>query len=126
MSKRNFAVLGAVAVSLAGCISSGTEVTATQASQFKVGATTEQQVIAALGQPEQTATNTDGTKVDTYLHTSAHATAATYVPIVGLFAGGAKGTTRSVTFTFNAKGVLKSESSSSSQENVHTGLLNQH
>ena len=126
MLKGNFVVAVAVAVSLAVCVSSGTEVTATQASQFKVGTTTEQQVIAALGAPEQTTTNTDGTKVDTYLHTSAHATAATYVPIVGLFAGGAKGTTRSVTFTFNAKGVLKSESSSSSQENVHTGLLNQH
>jgi len=116
----------ATVAALAGCMSSGTKVTATEASQFKVGTTTEQQVIAALGQPEQSETQTDGTKVETYTHTAAHATAASYVPIVGLFAGGAKGATQSVTFTFNPHGVLKSESSSHGHEDVHTGLFNQH
>ncbi len=111
---------------LSACVSSGTEVTTTEASNFKVGITTEQQVVAAIGQPEQTQTLPDGSKIDTYVHTSVHATAASYIPVVGLFAGGAKGSNDSTTFTFNEKAVLEAISSTSGHTDVHSGLLNQH
>lgn len=115
-----------LAVMVAGCVSSGTKVTQQQAAAFEVGKTTEAQVLAALGAPNQTSTLSDGTRKDIYMHVSAHANAASYIPIVGLFAGGAKGTNDTATSTFTPDGVLMSTSSSSGQTSVNTGLANQH
>ncbi len=125
MSTKRILPLSIAVASIMGCVSSGTKVTQQQISAFEVGKTTEAQVIAALGPPNGTATATDGTKSDVYMHVAAHATAATYIPIVGAFAGGAKSTTDSVTFNFDAHGMLKSSSSSSGQNTVNTGLANQ-
>ena len=119
-------LLATIAILTAGCMSSGTKVTSDQLAQFKVGSTTESQVMASLGQPNNVSTLQDGTRIDTYAHTAAHANGASYVPIVGLFAGGASGTTDSVVFTYDAQGVLRSTSSNRSQTNVNTGLANQH
>ena len=90
-----------------------------------MGKTSEAQVLAALGAPNQTSTLSDGTRMDIYMHISAHATAASYIPVVGLFAGGAKGTNDTATFTFTPDGVLKSTASSSGTTNVNTGFANQ-
>jgi hypothetical protein len=118
--------IGLIAAALmAGCVSSGTKVTHDQIAAFEVGKTTEAQVIAAFGTPTSVSFLQDGTKSDVYLHTAAHATAATYVPVVGLFAGGAKGTTDTAVFNFDQNGVLKSTSSSTAQSDVRTGLANQ-
>jgi outer membrane protein assembly factor BamE (lipoprotein component of BamABCDE complex) len=115
-----------LAVVVAGCVSSGTKVTQEQAAAFEVGKTTEAQIIAALGAPNQSSTLSDGTRLDIYMHISAHANAASYIPVVGLVAGGAKGTNDTATFTFTPDRVLKSTSSSSGTTNVNTGLANQH
>ena len=119
------AITGVIACAALACVSSGTKVTQTQLSEFHVGATTEGQILAELGPPTTTATFTDGSKMDIYAHTAAHANAASYVPVVGLFAGGAKGNSQSVTFNFDSKGILKSTSSSDTQIKVNTGLTNQ-
>jgi outer membrane protein assembly factor BamE (lipoprotein component of BamABCDE complex) len=111
---------------MVGCVSSGTKVTQEQAAAFEVGKTTEAQVRAALGAPNQTSRISDGTRLDIYTHISAHANAASYIPIVGLFAGGATGTNDTATFTFTPDGVLKSSSTSSGTTNVNTGIANQH
>lgn len=123
---QNKIILISLAVMVAACVSSGTKVTQQQAAAFEVGKTTEAQVVAALGAPNQTSTLSDGTRLDIYMHIDAHANAASYIPVVGLFAGGAKGTNDMATFTFTSAGVLKSTSSSSGTTNVNTGLANQH
>jgi outer membrane protein assembly factor BamE (lipoprotein component of BamABCDE complex) len=109
----------------AGCVSSGTKVTQAQLSALVPGETTEAQVIAAYGPPTSVSYLADGTKSDVYLHSAAHATAASYVPVVGLFAGGAKGSTDMAVLLFDKNGVLKSTSSTAAQTDVHTGLANQ-
>lgn len=109
----------------AGCVSSGTKVTAQQATAFEAGKTSEAQVIAALGRPNSVSVLADGTKIDIYMHIAAHATAASYVPIVGLFAGGAKGDSDTAVFTFGPDGVLQSTSTSTSHSDVNTGIANQ-
>lgn len=126
MQISRYALAIATFAALAGCVSSGTRVTGAQTASFKVGVSTERQVIAALGAPQASATATDGTKTDTYLYTTEHATAATWIPVVGLLAGGAKQATKSVTFNFTATGLLASESTASGVTKVRTGLLNQH
>ena len=118
-------IVAVIACAAVACVSSGTKVTQTQLSDFHVGATTEGQVLAELGPPTTTSTFTDGSKMDIYAHTAAHANAASYVPVVGLFAGGAKGSTQSVTLNFDSQGILRSTSSSNTQVNVNTGLANQ-
>lgn len=118
-------ILCCIALAAAGCVSSGTKVTGDQLAQFKDGTTTEAQIVAKLGPPNSASTSTDGSKTDIYVHIAASANAASYIPVVGLFAGGAKGTNDSVVFNFDSKGVLKSHSSSTGQMALNTGLLNQ-
>lgn len=124
MAIRN--VIGAAALALmAGCASSGTMVTANQAAQFEKGKATRAQVIAQLGQPNASTVLNDGTQIDVYVHAYAAANGASYVPVVGLLAGGASGTTNTATFTFGKDGVLKAVTTSSGQAQSKTGLLNQ-
>lgn len=121
-----FGVLNISAGPLAGgCASSGTKVTADQLAGFKAGVTTEAEVIAALGPPNNTSTHADGTKTDMYMHVAMSMHAASFIPVVGLFAGGASHSTDSAILTFDAHGVLKSVSSSTGHNDMNTGLLNQ-
>jgi hypothetical protein len=124
MIDRQF-IVASLGCIMAGCVSSGTKVTADQQAAFQSGTTTEAQIIAKLGQPNNIATLSDGSKMDSYTHIAASANAINYVPIVGLFAGGAKSTTDSVMFTFDPQGILKSTTSNHGQSNVNTGLANQ-
>jgi hypothetical protein len=89
-------------------------------SAFTVGKTTVADVIKANGKPNGETTNSDGTESIIYSRTSAHAKAATFVPVVGMFAGGAKGTTEVVTFVFNSDGTLKSANKTTS--NIDCGM----
>jgi hypothetical protein len=102
-----------------------THVTAEQASASQVGVTTEADVIAKLGDPNMVSTNPDGTKIDTYMHVASSANAVNYIPVVGLFAGGAKSSSETVNFTFDSHNILKSTSSNRTNVNVNTGLANQ-
>ncbi len=114
-----------VALSLAGCVSSGTKVTNEQAQAFKKGETTKEDVIKALGEPNTVTNAADGTVTLAYVHMSAAATPATYIPYVGLLAGGATGSTNTVALVFDKNGKLSSYSSTSSNVETNTGLLNQ-
>jgi uncharacterized protein (DUF697 family) len=70
-------------------------------------------------------TISDGTRIDIYMYMSARANTESYVPVIGLFAGGVKATNNTATFTFAPDLVLKSTSSSSGTTTVNTGLLDQ-
>lgn len=109
---------------LAGCTTgSGTRIEASQISQFKVGITTYDQVVQALGPPVSTVQNSDGTKAIVYANTNAKIRGATFIPVVGLFAGGADVKSQSVVFTFNADGTLKNYSTSDTQVCSNNGLM---
>jgi hypothetical protein len=62
---RNFLGL-ATAFLLAGCASVGTKVSEQQAQSFQVGKSTYSDVVATLGNPTSTTTNSSGTKVAIY------------------------------------------------------------
>lgn len=118
-------ITAGMGVYLAACVSSGTKVTPAQMSAFQIGRTTEAEVISQLGAPNATSIGIDGSKCDVYMHVSAHANGASYIPIVGLFAGGAKGDSNTAVFNFRPDGILKSTSSSAAHTDVNTGLANQ-
>jgi outer membrane protein assembly factor BamE (lipoprotein component of BamABCDE complex) len=108
---------------LMGCATSGTKVTADQAAQFRRGSTTEAELIAKLGEPTATVHSANGTTVDTYVYARGTADAASYIPVVGLFAGGAKGSATTATFVFDSDKILKDYTTSSSTTHVKTGVL---
>lgn len=101
-------------LALAG--SAAAKVTADDAAQFKVGTATLSEIEHKLGKPQATTTNSDGTVVITYVSLRTHVKGATFVPVVGLFAGGASAQMDTVAFTFGPDGVLKSTSTSATDE----------
>ena len=97
----------AVAGSLAGCVSSGNTLILDESrvSQVKEGLTKDQ-VRNLIGEPEGMSTN-NKTEVWSYMHTEAQANAASFIPIVGLFAGGATGRSSSLILVFDADGKVQ-------------------
>ena len=81
-------------------------ITDQQMASLKVGTTTYTDVVAQFGRPMTVETSSDGSKVATYSTTKTHTKAASWIPIVGLFAGGAQSDTVSDELTFDSKGVL--------------------
>ena len=112
-------------VAISGCATSGTKVTPADMAGFQQGRSTEAQVIGRLGQPNSMSTGPDGTKTDMYIYAQASANAASYIPVVGLLAGGTTSKTTTATFVFDSQGVLRSTSSGQGHSNLNTGLLNQ-
>jgi len=82
---------------------------------FKVGVDTLATVIAKLGNPNSTNAASDGTVVISYMTVNTRIKGASFIPIVGLFAGGATGKSRGKSFTFGADGLLKAYSSNNFQ-----------
>jgi len=79
---------------------------------FTVGVDTIATITAKLGTPNSTESASDGTTTIRYMAIRTKVKGASFIPIVGLFAGGAKGKSSTKTFTFDAAGVLKSYGSS--------------
>lgn len=87
---------------------------------FQTGVDTIKTVVTKLGRPNSTETNSDGTVTVRYLRVRTHVKGASFVPVIGLFAGGAKGKTTTKSFTFGADGLLKSYSSGDFQTECST------
>ena len=94
---------------LTACASSGTMLTTEDAASFEPGVTTMADVVDRFGEPQGTTTLPDGRKQLTYVYTETQMKAATFVPIVGLFAGGADSQSSAITFSFDPDGVLLDE-----------------
>ena len=110
---------------LVGCATSGTKVSAADVASFRQGQSTETEVVSRLGEPNGSSSAPDGTKTDMYIYAQASANAASYIPVVGLLAGGATSKSTTAIFMFDNQGVLRSISTGQSHSNVNTGLLNQ-
>ena len=75
-------------------------------ADFKVGVSTSAEIIGKLGKPNTVEQSSDGHKTLTYSSSRTHVKGATFVPIVGLFAGGATGDVTWDRFEFGSDGVL--------------------
>jgi hypothetical protein len=110
--------IGVIAI-LCGCASIGTDVKDSQLSAFQIGVTTRSDVIRTLGPPESEAVSSSGDRSMVYAETHFHTKAASFIPIVGLFAGGAKGQSSSVVLRFDRNGRLAEVTNS--RTDVDTG-----
>lgn len=109
------------ALALTGCVSHGVQVSAEKVAQFKPGVTTEADVVAALGQPS-TVTSANGQRIITYSGAQAQARPASFIPIVGLFAGGADVRYSMTMFKFGADGKLIDTSQTNGASGASTGF----
>jgi outer membrane protein assembly factor BamE (lipoprotein component of BamABCDE complex) len=112
----------AQSVLLCACVSSGTQVKQTSLDQFHEGTTTEADVTKALGPPQGRNVSSDGTHQLVYVYMHAHAKGASYIPVVGLFAGGAKGNSTAVRFDFDSSGKLTHYAANQTATDVNTGI----
>lgn len=109
-------------LALAACVSTGTQIKEDQLKSFEKGKTTITDVRTALGEPNSTALNPDGTRTLVYIYTQAQARPASFIPLVGAFVGGADSRSNMVMLRFDAAGVLLDYSSSESTFGTGTGL----
>ena len=91
---------------LAGCAASGVQVTQDVATQFTEGVTTEAEIRARLGNPTSTII-ANGTKTITYTGAQYRTNAASFIPVVGLFAGGGDYSVSVAAYQIGATGVLE-------------------
>lgn len=112
----------AAAALVAGCAAGGIRVNESQLAAFKPGEATRDQVIAALGAPTMQTRLADGTSLVIYSYYEARVRPATFIPIVGAFAGGSDSTSTTATLRFDAAGKLLDTSTSSSAYGTGTGL----
>lgn len=111
----------AIMLLLGGCVTGGTQVSRAQSQQFHNGVTTQADVEAALGAPQMVQEMPDGVLV-IYSGMQARVKAATFIPIVGLFAGGSHVQQSTVTFKFGQDGKLQRASSGQYSADAHAGL----
>ncbi len=96
------AIIPFLALTLAGCAWSGPQDAEQGSLQFEAGVTTQSEVFARLGQPNETTWRPDGTIVDVYV----------FVPVADMPAANAR--SRVITVKFDSSGKLLSYSNSNS------------
>lgn len=105
---------------LVGCMSAGVEVMPEQMATFRRGATTLQEVTAALGPASVQTTLDDGSMLLVYTYVTSRPHPESYLPFIGSLIGGADTRSSATVFLFDTRGVLKSANTTTS--NVGTGL----
>ncbi|MBB5463583.1 hypothetical protein [Paraburkholderia sp. Cpub6] len=87
---------------------------------FRRGVTTLQEVTATLGPASVQTALDDGSMLLVYTYVTSRPHPENYIPIIGALVGGADTHTSAAVFLFDARGVLKSANTTTS--NVGTGL----
>jgi hypothetical protein len=105
---------------LAGCMSAGVEVRPEQMSSFRPGVTTLQDVTAMLGPASVQTALDDGSTLLVYTFVTSRPHPESFLPFIGSLVGGADTRSSATVFLFDAHGMLKSASTTTS--NVGTGL----
>lgn len=105
---------------LAGCMTVGTKVDPNVVNTFQPGVTTIRDAEAKLGQPNQVSHDSDGRTVLVYVYVKSHASGASYIPIVGIFAGKGIADNVSTALVFDKGG--KFVKSTTSQGHIEEGM----
>jgi len=119
-------LLAVVALVLGACASAGNmalkdENEKSVAARVVEGKTTKQEVQAAYGQPTQTTFTDGGNEIWTYRYAYATPKAINFVPVVGIFAGGADVQTKELVVMFDKANVVMKFSMREAQQEVSRG-----
>ena len=110
-----------LALLVSGCATVGKEIAPSQLAGFRKGETTIDEVVARLGTPTASSVTSTGQRTLSYVFAHTQVRPATFIPIVGLFAGGADSRSSVVVFTFAPDGRLQEYVASQSQVGTGTG-----
>lgn len=125
-------------LSVTGCVSSGNPAVVDQEriAQIQLNVSTKEDVQRILGQPNYMSKQSGGyypmaglssspslttVEIWSYSHLNVAVNAATFIPVVGLFAGGATSNMNTFTVAFDDKGIVRHISSSQSQGRSGSG-----
>lgn len=106
---------------LAGCASAGVRIQPDQLQSLKVGETTYQEVISRFGTPTTNIVNSNGNRMVSYSYVHVQTRPETFIPVVGMMAGGADTRGNTVIFTFGSDGKLASYTASDINVGATTG-----
>jgi outer membrane protein assembly factor BamE (lipoprotein component of BamABCDE complex) len=81
-------VILAVCLALAGCASAGVKVDSNAVAKIQKGVTTKAEVLALLGAPMTDTLAGDGREFMLWSYAHTQMKGATFIPVVGMFAGG--------------------------------------
>lgn len=109
-------------VALSACTTVGTQVEQSQVDQFQRGVTTPVDVQARLGAPQETGHKDNGDTTLSYVYVKGTPKAATFIPVVGIFAGGTDMHQTRVTFEFDPSGHLLTVESAQGDTSGHIGF----
>jgi outer membrane protein assembly factor BamE (lipoprotein component of BamABCDE complex) len=109
VKERFLALLLAALLAAQGCVSGGTkEITdPAKTSQIQIGKSTRADVKTLLGEPAKVNFTDNNEEVWEYAHVSATPRAATFIPIVSIFADDADAKGDILTIRFDKNGVVK-------------------
>lgn len=107
MKKLGFIVL--VVLLLAGCATVGNkQITNDElVSKIKIGITTKAEVKQTLGEPTKVTFTDNNEEIWDYIYARSQMRAASLIPVVGIFAGGADINNQTLTIRFNKDGLVK-------------------
>jgi hypothetical protein len=114
--------LGILALVLVGCASTGRKLDTSKVAQIKKDVTTREQVIQLVGAPDQMTANAEGIVTFHYTYVRATAKPIAFVPVVGLFAGGADVQNQTLMVMFGTNGIVRDFVSSYGATDLNTGL----
>jgi outer membrane protein assembly factor BamE (lipoprotein component of BamABCDE complex) len=123
---KKFIALAAAAMLVVGCSSAGnekvrTETVDTVSAKITKGQSTKADVKALYGEPGDVSLTDGGSEVWKYTYAHATAKAVNFVPIIGIFAGGADVNKNEVVFIFDKNGIVQNYTVHASQSDVHNG-----
>ena len=92
---------------LVGCATVGRRINQEAVNSIEKGKTTREEVIRLLGSPDQITKDMNGNITMTYMYVRTTTRPETFIPIVGIFAGGADVQNQMVMITIGPDGKVK-------------------
>lgn len=115
-------VLTAALAVLGACVSVGTQVEQADVDHFQKGVATPAEIVAKLGAPQETGHKDNGDTTLSYVYVKGTPKPASFIPVVGLFAGGADTHSTRATFEFDPSGHLMTVESAQGDTSGHVGF----
>lgn len=123
---KNLIVISLVVLALSGCSSTGNQALKNETQEsvkakIVKGTTTKQEILTRFGEPDSRSL-TDGEEQWSYVMYNSQSKATSFIPVIGLLAGGANTQTSSLTIMFKGEKV-DSYIFNSGKSDVKTGIF---
>ncbi len=113
--------VGAALVGFLGCHTMGQQIDQSKVAEIKKGQTTEADLVQMFGPPNQRTVSSEGNTILMWMYHETRVKGASFIPIVGLFAGGADTKQQSLVVTLGPDGkVTQFQSSGGSSDSRRT------